>query len=158
VKLWDFAVAIHGEPGVDAGLIALQDHHGQCVSYLLWAVWAARHGRAVGEAELALAVGLARDWEAEVAGPLRAVRRTLKRPWLPMAAAKRKALRTRVKASELAAERTLLEALDALTPRRRAAAVVAQRLHAAMEAWSGLAPAPVPALETLLPIFERFAI
>ena len=54
MKLWDFAVAIHGEPGVDAGLLDLQDNHGQCVSYLLWAVWAARHGRAVDEAELAL--------------------------------------------------------------------------------------------------------
>jgi uncharacterized protein (TIGR02444 family) len=156
VKLWDFAVAIHGEPGVDAGLIDLQDKHGQCVSYLLWAVWAARHGRAVGETELALATRLARDWEAEVATPLRAVRRNLKRPWPPMADAKREALRTKVKASELSAERTLLEALEALTPRRRGAADVAQRLHAAMTVWS--APAPVAAVAPLLPIFERFAI
>lgn len=156
MKLWDFAVAIHGEPGVDTGLINLQDKHGQCVSYLLWAVWAARHGRAVGEAELTLAAGLARDWEAEVGGPLRAVRRTLKRSWPPMADARREALRTKVKASELSAERTLLEALEAMTPRRRGAADVAMQLHAAMAAWSS--PAPVAAAATLLPIFERFAI
>jgi uncharacterized protein (TIGR02444 family) len=158
VRLWDFAVAIHGEPGVDAGLIDLQDNHGQCVSYLLWAVWAAQHGRIVGEAELALAAGLARDWEAEVGGPLRAVRRNLKRPWPPMADAGREALRTRVKASELAAERTLLEALQTLTPKRVAprGVDVAQRLHAAMAAWSE--PAPVAAVAPLLPIFERFAI
>jgi len=156
VKLWDFAVAIHGEPGVDAGLIDLQDNHGQCVSYLLWAVWAARHGRAVGEAELALAAGLARDWEAEVSAPLRAARRNLKRSWPPMADTKREALRTRVKASELSAERTLLEALEALTPRRRGAGDVAERLRAAMAAWSP--PAPIAAAAALLPIFERFAI
>jgi len=158
VKLWDFAVAIHGEPGVDAGLIDLQDNHGQCVSYLLWAVWAVRRGRRVGEAELILAVRLARDWEAEVGGPLRAVRRTLKRPWPPMADTRREALRTKVKASELSAERTLLEALEALTPRqgRGDGADVAERLYAAMAAWSS--PAPVAALATLLPIFERFAI
>jgi uncharacterized protein (TIGR02444 family) len=159
VRLWDFAVAIHGEPGVDAGLIDLQDNHGQCVSYLLWAVWAARHGRPVGEAELALAAGLARDWEAEVAAPLRAARRSLKRPWPPMADAKREALRTRVKASELSAERTLLEALEALAPRRPGAgASVVEQLRAAMTAWSGSAPPPIPALTTLVPIFERFAI
>jgi uncharacterized protein (TIGR02444 family) len=156
VKLWDFALAIHGEPGVDAGLIDLQDNHGQCVSYLLWAVWAARHGRAVGTAELTLASGLARSWEAEVAGPLRSVRRTLKRPWPPMADARREALRTKVKASELSAERTLLEALEALTPRRRGAGDVAARLQAAMAAWSP--PAPIAAAASLLPIFEHFAI
>jgi uncharacterized protein (TIGR02444 family) len=141
VRLWDFAVAIHGEPGVDAGLIDLQDNHGQCVSYLLWAVWAARHGRAVSEAELTLAAGLARDWEAEVGGPLRATRRALKRPRPPMADAGREALRATVKANELSAERTLLEALEALTPKPTApySADVAQRLHAAMAAWSGSA-------------------
>jgi uncharacterized protein (TIGR02444 family) len=160
MRLWTFAVAIHGEPGVDAGLIDLQDNHGQCVSYLLWAVWAARHGRRVGEAELALAAGLARNWEAEVAAPLRAARRSLKRSWPPMADAKREALRTRVKASELSAERTLLEALEALTPRRTRSSPddVAQRLDAAMAAWSGPTSTPVLALATLLPIFERFAI
>jgi uncharacterized protein (TIGR02444 family) len=158
MRLWDFAVGIHGEPGVDAGLIDLQDNHGQCVSYLLWAVWAARHGRPVGDAELAVAAGLARDWEAEVAALLRAARRNLKRPWPPMADAKREALRTKVKASELAAERTLLEALEALTSKRARpeGADVAQRLHAAMTAWS--APAPVAAVAPLLPIFERFTI
>jgi len=158
MRLWDFAVAIHGEPGVDAGLLDLQDNQGQCVSYLLWAVWAARQGRAVGEAELALAAGLARDWEADVGGPLRAVRRTLKQPRPLIADAKREALRTKVKTSELSAERTLLEALEALTPKRTgpAGADVAQQLHAAMTAWS--APAPAAAVAPLLLIFERFAI
>ena len=222
MKLWDFALAIHGEPGMDAGLIDLQDNHGQCVSYLLWAVWAARHGRPVTDAELAVAAGLARDWEAEVTAPLRAARRALKQPRPPMADARRDALRTRVKAVELAAERTLLEALEAATPKRagQAGGDVAEQLRAAMAAWSAPAPigskrgspsikaprpevlgaqrraskaataaqvrpsrpaarapqdevmggaaakpaiyrftsAPIPVLETLLPIFETFAI
>lgn len=160
MRLWDFAVAIHGQPGMDAGLVDLQDNHGQCVSYLLWAVWAARQGRAVGGAELDQAAGLARAWEAEVAAPLRAARRSLKRAWPPMADSKREALRSKVKASELSAERTLLEALEALTPRRTRSGPkdIAQRLEAAMAAWSGPTSTPVPALATLLPIFERFAI
>jgi len=158
MRLWDFAVAIHGEPGVDVGLIDLQDNHGQCVSYLLWAVWAARHGRPVTEAELTVAAGLAWDWEAEVTAPLRASRRALKRSWPPMNDVRREALRTKVKAVELSAERTLLEALEAATPRRRGKGGddVAKSLHAAMTVWSK--PAPTSALAPLLPIFETFAI
>ena len=160
MRLWDFAVAIHGEPGVDAGLIDLQDNHGQCVSYLLWAVWAARHGRPVTETVLGVASSLARDWEAEVTAPLRAARRTLKRSWPPMADVRREALRSKVKAVELSAERTLLEALEAATPRRRGkgGGDVAKALHAAMGVWSAPAPAPASALAPLLPIFETFAI
>ena len=162
MRLWDFAVAIHGEPGVDVGLIDLQDNHGQCVSYLLWAVWAARHGRPVTEAELTVAAGLVWDWEAEVTAPLRASRRALKRSWPPMTDVRREALRTKVKAVELSAERTLLEALEAATPKRagKASGGVAEGLHAAMVAWSKPAPAPsaASALAPLLPIFETFAI
>ena len=158
MRLWDFAVAIHGEPGVDAGLIDLQDNHGQCVSYLLWAVWAARHGRPLTKTALTAAAGLARNWEAEVTAPLRAARRALKQPRPPMADARREALRTRVKAVELAAERTLLEALEAATPKRggRAGYDVAEALRAAMLVWS--APAPASALAPLLPIFETFRV
>jgi uncharacterized protein (TIGR02444 family) len=165
MRLWAFAVALHGEPGVDQALIDLQDHHGQCVSYLLWAVWAARQDRPVDAADLQAAAGLARDWEAQVTAPLRAARRHLKRSW-PMAAAPRERLRSRVKAAELAAERTLLQALEARTPKRGAAvgaalgasggADLAARLNAAIQAWS--TPAPVEALATLLPIFQRVAI
>jgi len=158
VRLWAFAVAIHGEPGVDAGLIDLQDSHGQCASYLLWAVWAARHGRPVSEAELAAAARFARRWEAEVTGPLRTARRTLKAPSPPLADARRERLRSKVKAVELSSERTMLEALEAATPRRGASGGldVAKALEAAMAAWSR--PAPMAALAPLLPIFERFAI
>ena len=158
MRLWDFAVAIHGEPGVDAGLIDLQDNHGQCVSYLLWAVWAARHGRPLDASALALGADLARDWEAEVTAPLRSARRNLKRSCPPMADVRREALRSKVKAVELSAERALLEALEAATPKRagKAGADVAERLRAAMAVWS--APAPASALAPLLPIFETFAI
>jgi len=157
VKLWDFAVTIHAEPGVDAALLDLQDNHGQCVSYLLWAVWTARTGRPVGQAALASAAGLAQAWEAEVAGPLRAARRNLKRPWPPMADGRRERLRSKVKAVEMAAERTLLDSLEALTPRRRGpSGTVAERLAEAMAAWSP--PASIDAAAPLLPVFEGFAI
>ena len=42
MSYWDWAVEVHGRPGVDEALTTLQDHHGQCVAYLLWAAWAAQ--------------------------------------------------------------------------------------------------------------------
>lgn len=154
--LWDFAVAIHAAPGVDEGLIALQDHHGQCVSYLLWAVWTARCGRSANGAVLANGAALARNWEAEVTAPLRAARRALKRGWDPVPDGAREALRSEVKAGEFAAERLLMQALEALTPERAAAGDVRERLAAAMGAWGG--PAAIADAEPLLPMFETFAI
>ena len=154
MRLWDFEVAIHGEPGVDAGLLDLQDNHGQCVSYLLWAVWTARLGRPVDAALLEAATGLARAWEAEVGGPLRAARRNLKRLWPAVNDQSREALRSDVKAAEMLAERVLIEALEAATPAGSGAADVGERLRAAMTAWS--APAPMDAVAPLVPIFERF--
>ena len=158
MSLWERASRAYESAEVERLCLELQDDYGQCVSYLLWAVWAARHGRPVTQAELILAAGLARDWEAEVTAPLRAARRALKQPRPPMADARREALRTRVKAVELAAERTLLEALEAATPKRggRAGYDVAEALRAAMLVWS--APAPASALAPLLPIFETFRV
>jgi len=152
--LWDFAVAIHAAPGVDEGLIDLQDNHGQCVSYLLWAVWTARSGRAADAAVLARAAALARGWEAEVTAPLRAARRALKRDWTPVPDDPREALRSDVKAGEFAAERLLMEALEVLTPEPGEAVNVRDRLNAAASAWAP--PAPMAAFEPLLPIFESF--
>jgi uncharacterized protein (TIGR02444 family) len=156
VGLWDFAVAIHAAPGVDEGLIDLQDNHGQCVSYLLWAVWTARCGRAADDAILTKAAALARNWEAEVTAPLRAARRALKRDWTPVPGDAREALRSDVKAGEFAAERLLLEALEALTASPGPVVDVRGRLMAAASAWAE--PAPIAAIEPLLPIFESFAI
>jgi uncharacterized protein (TIGR02444 family) len=156
VNLWGFAVAIHAAPGVDEGLIDLQDNHGQCVSYLLWAVWTARCGRAADAAVLSKGAALARSWEAEVTAPLRAARRSLKRDWTPVPEGAREALRSEVKASEFAAERLLLEALEALTPDPAPATEVRDRLKAAMSAWGALAP--ISAIEPLLPMFVSFAI
>ncbi len=156
MRLWDFAVAIHAAPGMDEGLIALQDHHGQCVSYLLWAVWTARCGRTADAAVLTQAAALARNWEAEVTAPLRAARRALKRDWTPVPGDAREALRSKVKEAEFAAERLLLEALEALAPDAGPLADVRDRLAAAMSVWAE--PAPIAAIEPLLPMFQSFAI
>jgi uncharacterized protein (TIGR02444 family) len=151
--LWDWARRAYATPGVEARCLALQDRNGQSVCLLLWADWASISGRAPTPKALADAVGLARTWESEVIGPLRAARRGLKSaPGL--AADARTALRAQVQAAELDAERGLLTALEPL-----ADAGGDKSLHpvaamgAACRAWGK--PAPAQALVALAAALPR---
>ena len=64
----------------------------------------------------ARAAELARDWDESVLKPLRAVRRRLKTPVAGISDSAREASRERLKDEEIAAERLLLDALEAMTP------------------------------------------
>lgn len=123
--LWDWAVRAYGRPGVAPACLHLQDVHGQNAPLLLAAAWAAAEGRTL---DLDAAVGLARAWEADVVGPLRAARRGLKTAHSPILDTGREALRETVKAVELESERLLLAALETLTWPGEPAA-----LHAALD-------------------------
>jgi uncharacterized protein (TIGR02444 family) len=112
----DFAARIYAQPGVETICLRLQDDEGQCVPLLLWRLWSVHEGRRVHAVLLDRAVEVARSWERLVVAPLREVRRRLKAPLPPAADAVRAALRDQVAAVELAAERIVLDALDALTP------------------------------------------
>ncbi|MDR3514126.1 MAG: TIGR02444 family protein [Caulobacteraceae bacterium] len=153
LSLWDWARRAYDAPGVQAACLSLQDEHGQSVCLLLWAGWAAAGGRWPDAAGLAEAAALARTWERDVIGPLRTARRGLKAaPAIGEAA--RQALRARVQADELAAERALLDTLEAVSG---AGAAVpdgpAGALRAASAAWGHAAPQQ--ALETLARAFPR---
>ncbi len=142
MSYWDWAVAVHGRPGVDAALNELQDRHGQCVAYLLWAAWAAAEGAALAGVILAQGAALAAHWEASATGPLRQARRELKAPAPPIDDDARLALREQVRTAEFAAERLLMEALEALAPLTSGSrGDVAAALTAATAAWSRHAPA-----------------
>jgi uncharacterized protein (TIGR02444 family) len=110
VSLWDWAIEAYARRGVEELCLTLQDEHGQCLGYLLWAAWAARDGHRIDPSGLVQAAALARDWEMAVLRPLRSVRRALKQPTPGMEAVSRDGLRDRIKAEELAAERLPLEA------------------------------------------------
>jgi uncharacterized protein (TIGR02444 family) len=114
--LWPFALELYGRPGAEALLLALQDDHGQCVPYLLWAVWLAASGRPAELPTLARGAALARAWQAAAIAPLRGLRRDLKPAAGPGSPAARARLRQGVKALELDAERMLLQMLDELSP------------------------------------------
>jgi uncharacterized protein (TIGR02444 family) len=146
---WDFVVRRYGEPGVEAACLALQDDHGQCVSLLLWRTWTIASGLAPGEDRLALAVETARTWETAILLPLRAVRRRLGSPLAGIDETPRHGLRRGVLDVELAAERTLVEALASLvdpdepigaSPREGPQPAVVQALRATVELWGGVAP------------------
>lgn len=141
VTLWDWAARAYARPGVEALCLTLQDAHGQCVSLLLWAAWTAKTGRQVEPVDLDAAVALAQVWESGVLRPLRAARRGLKTPVDGMPSAPQAALRTRIKAEELAAERLLLESLAVMTGGAADAGVdLADTLRAAALAWGPSAP------------------
>ena len=114
MNLWEFALAAWSRPGVSEACLRLQDDYGQCVALFLWRAWTVREGRGVGALDLPLA--LARRWESDLVAPLRAIRRRLAGEFDGMGASEREALRAQVRALELAAERSLLEALEAVSP------------------------------------------
>lgn len=116
MNLWDWAVAAYGAPGVADACLALQDHHEQNVPLLLWSAWIAQTGRRPDEETIEAACDTARAWDGVVTAPLRAVRRTLKAPVPDIDDGPREAVRQRIKAVELEAEKHLLAALEALAP------------------------------------------
>jgi uncharacterized protein (TIGR02444 family) len=112
--LWTWAVAAYGKEGVAETCLTLQDREGQCVPLLLFGTWVATTGRALDDEAVEAACDTAKVWQDAAIAPLRAVRRTLKKPQIDMAAAAREDIRAHVKAVELNAERRLLDGLAAL--------------------------------------------
>ncbi len=144
MRLWDWALAAY--PAARADLLDLQDEHAQSVCLLLWAGWMATERRPASVADTASAAELAHSWEGSVIGPLRAARRNLK----PLEA---EALRALVQDVELAAERTLLDRLEASSPAPDASPLdVTAALSRACEAW-GVTP-PSGSIKRLARAFQ----
>lgn len=144
--LWDWAVAAYGAPGVGDACVALQDSHDQNVPLLLWSAWLATTGCAPDAETLEAACDTARAWDGVVVAPLRSIRRTLKAPIPDIDNGPRQAVRERVKALELEAERHLLEALEALVPVDATAArsprPAIEALVATARVWAPVTPRP----------------
>ena len=116
MSLWDWALTAYAADGVADACLELQDSAGQNVPLLLWAAWCAAEGRTPDADGLEAAGDTARAWQDTAIAPLRAVRRALKPRAPDLDDADREAVRAQVKAVELAAERHLLTALEALAP------------------------------------------
>ncbi len=122
-SLWRFSFDVYARPGVAAACLELQDRYGADVNMLLALIWHAHAGGGVlgqdviGDTRKAVA-----GWQADVVGPLREARRSLK-----CAAADQdpavEELRQQVKALELEAERIEQMTLAAFLPRAVASGV-----------------------------------
>ncbi len=144
MSLWDWTLAAYGRPGTPQATLALQDGHGQNTSFLLWAVWAQVDDPAL----LARAADITRRWSETALVPIRNVRIALKGPVEGVDEAAKNALRETVKTAELAAEKLLMESLEALVGTGwRGSASPDAALAAATKAWG--VPAPAEALGVL---------
>jgi uncharacterized protein (TIGR02444 family) len=76
--LWDYAVLLYGQPGVEDGCLELQIRHGLDVNLVLLCCWLATRGVAADEATVQRIVADAQSWQAAYVRPLRALRRQLK--------------------------------------------------------------------------------
>ncbi|WP_396593694.1 TIGR02444 family protein [Brevundimonas sp. R86498] len=141
--LWDWALTAYRADGVPEACLSLQDTHGHNVPLLLWAAWMAGTGRALDADTVEAGCDTARAWDAAAVTPLRAIRRSLKKPLPDLEDAAREALRDQVKAVELAAERHLLVGLEALAgPPVAAPAPAIEGLVAVARGWSRVVPRP----------------
>jgi uncharacterized protein (TIGR02444 family) len=98
---WDYSLAVYARPGVAEACLALQDRFGLDVNLLLFCCWTGARGQALGPEGLARALEAAGPWQEGVVKPLRRARRWLK----GRDGADVQALRARIKADELEAER-----------------------------------------------------
>ncbi|MCS3415178.1 uncharacterized protein (TIGR02444 family) [Pseudomonas sp. BIGb0450] len=107
--LWSFALSTYARPGVEDACLRLQAQ-GADVCLVLCGLWLEQRGVAAQPSRLQALRQMAGPWQAEVVEPLRHVRTQ----WRPLAQhdAELGALRERVKALELEAERLLLLRLE----------------------------------------------
>jgi uncharacterized protein (TIGR02444 family) len=140
---WRFSLAFYSRAGVAPALLGLQDRAGVNVNLVLFALWAgACRGVRLAAADLARGEAAIAALDREVVRPLRALRRRLREAADP----DMQALRRRIAALELAAERHVQARLAAGLPERAedgnrlttAGANLALVLGAGMEEATGL--------------------
>ena len=113
---WSFSLRIYRQAGVPDACLALQDGAGVDVNVLLFGLFCATRGRMLCAADMAAIVTFIEPWRSSVVVPLRGVRRFLREAPEGFEGREAPALRQRVKAAELEAERLQQEALFARWP------------------------------------------
>jgi uncharacterized protein (TIGR02444 family) len=114
-SLWNFAVAVYGQPKIATLCLRLQDEHDFDVNLLLWCLWYGEHYGQIDAALMDRALEFSRLWQEQVVAPLRRTRRWLRhqRPAADHGSGMEE-LRQQVKACELASERLQLDRLQTL--------------------------------------------
>ncbi len=142
-SLWDWALMAYDRPGVSEACLHLQDALACNVPLMLWSAWMAATGRRLDDETIEAACDAARAWDGVAVAPLRHIRRTLKGPIPDIDDVAREALRQRIKAVELDAERPLLADLEALSDAPVGPpAPTLDGLVAVARVWSRVVPRP----------------
>jgi uncharacterized protein (TIGR02444 family) len=115
MPLWDYAVKVYALPGVEKGLLKLQDRFRIDVNSALWCLWAARYGFQLEDDEVDLVLDSVFEMARHTTRPLRVVRLFLSGPRAGFDADELKKLRDRVLEIELASEEIVLRRLDQVT-------------------------------------------
>jgi len=140
---WSFSLDLYGRPGVAPACLALQDRFGCDVNILLFALWAARCGKALARADFDALDAAVAPWRTGVVEPIRALRRRLKADPHGAAPELAEACRQGLLKAELEAERAAQELLARALPLPAAAkALDRERARLNLEAylaWRGVA-------------------
>ncbi len=112
---WRFSLKFYRQPGVAEACIALQDDCGVDVNLMLFLLWLAASGRQSSAEQIKELDEAVRSWREFTIIPIREARRKLKDAPTLVEADKQEALRTKIKAIELEAERLQQEALYRLS-------------------------------------------
>ena len=108
---WSFSLDLYGRPGVAPACLALQDRFGCDVNILLFALWAARCGKALARADFVALDAAVAPWRRGVVEPIRALRRALKADALGAAPASAEQVRAKLLEAELQGEKAAQEML-----------------------------------------------
>jgi uncharacterized protein (TIGR02444 family) len=104
-SFWTFSLKVYTGQAVADVCLRLQDQFDADVNVVLFMLWSAARGRRLSPQEIGDIIDLVKPWHIQVVRPLRLARRSLKIPppdWPPQ---ETEALRQRIKADELEAER-----------------------------------------------------
>jgi uncharacterized protein (TIGR02444 family) len=112
---WRFSLKFYGQSGVSDACIALQDGCGIDVNLLLFLFWLASERQLLSADEVKKLDATIKSWRELTIIPIRDTRRKLKGAKTFVDPAKQEALRDKVKAVELEAEKLQQEALYAFT-------------------------------------------
>ena len=157
---WQFSIKFYAAPGVADACIALQDQAKADVNILFYLLWNATQGRAFNAADVTEIERRIGPWREVAVVPIRNIRRALKAPPPVIEPAAAEALRTRIKAVELEAERLQQEALYGLAQSSRLGRPSPSKAEAARDSVSSyqgvIGPFPPEPLDTLLSAFAKF--
>jgi uncharacterized protein (TIGR02444 family) len=112
---WRFSLKYYGQAGASEACIALQDDCGVDVNLLLFLFWLASERQTLSADEVKKLDATIKSWRELTIIPIRDTRRRLKGAKTFVDPAKQEALRDKIKAVELEAEKLQQEALYAFT-------------------------------------------